>query len=77
MITTPQPDPGSHPSDRAVPPDPGGRSRHLVRGLAVVILVCAVVVVILMIMLHHQTQPPTPPQQPASQSCERLLPVHA
>ena len=58
----------NNPNARYTPPDPGGRSRFLIRGIAIACLLGAVNAVVLMIALRDATPPPTPKQQPANQT---------
>lgn len=64
MSTTPSNDPNA----RTVPPDPGGRSRYLVRGIAIACILLGVVAVALMIVLHQNAPPPKPDSQPGANS---------
>ncbi|WP_419805501.1 hypothetical protein [Terriglobus sp.] len=55
--------PSNDPNAKSVPPDPGGRSRFLVRGIAIACIALAVIAVVLLIGLK-QTAPPAKPGQP-------------
>ncbi len=58
--------PSNDPNARSVPPDPGGRSRFLVRGIAIACIVLAVLVIVLMFTLHSTAPPANPNHQPDS-----------
>ena len=55
--------PSNDPNAKNVPPDPGGRSRYLVRGIAITCVVLAVVAVILLFILHSAAPSANPNQQ--------------
>ena len=60
--------PSNDPNARSIPPDPGGRSRYLIRGIAIACVVLAVIAVALMVTLHQNAPPAKPTHQQNSGS---------
>ena len=56
--------PSNDPNATGVPPDPGGRSRYLIRGIAIACVALAVLAIVLMFTLHSTAPPPNPNHQP-------------